>query len=171
MTRLPCMAVKQPWADLLVRGIKDVENRNSAMHANLVGQWCAIYASRTLATAGQWIDAYDLWKRSGSSRSDWPLADPRLLARKQCVRGAIVGLVRWEQSNRWEYGKPRSPWANPGVDHWTYSDRIVLPEPVPLPDGGKQSLYWYLDDEIARLVVQQTERVTGDWFRYVAGTV
>jgi hypothetical protein len=152
---LACMAIQQPFADLVVRGVKDVENRGSAMPSTLRGQWCAIYASKTLAPVASWMWAMDTW--SGFSASAWPFkgSDCTLQSdRKQCTRGAIVGLVRWRDSQRYylSYEK-RSPWARPGAHHWTYSDRILLAEPVPLPDGGRQNLNWYLDEEVTVAVL------------------
>jgi hypothetical protein len=154
---LPCMAIQQPFADLVVRGVKDVENRSSPMPRTLRGQWCAIYASRTLAPVPFWIEAMLLcspdYAATGRIPSPerpathWPWTNEVKAARKQCTRGAIVGLVRWRESQRYylSYEK-RSPWAQPGAHHWTYSDRILLAEPVPLPDGGRQNINWYLDD-------------------------
>jgi predicted transcriptional regulator len=142
--KLACMAIQQPYADLVVRGVKDVENRGSAMPSTLRGQWCAIYASKTLAPVGSWIQA--IWI-AGSRQEQWPWEKDISVARKQCTRGAIVGLVRWRESQRYYLShEKRSPWARPGAHHWTYSDRILLAEPVPLPDGGRQNLNWYLDD-------------------------
>lgn len=147
--RMPCMAVKQPWASLLVSGTKDVENRSSALPDQLRGRWCAIYASKTLATVGSWIDAFHRYSSVAETTAFWPWTPNHKIARKLCVRGAIVGLVKWDASRtvRKAMDAHTSPWAEPGMHHWTYSDRIVLPEPVPLTDGGCQSLYWYLSDD------------------------
>ena len=43
--RFPCLSVRQPWADLIVDGIKDVENRSWS--TNFRG-FILIHASRTL---------------------------------------------------------------------------------------------------------------------------
>jgi hypothetical protein len=145
---LACLAEQQPFASLIVIGVKDIENRNSALPATLVGQWCAIYASKTLAPVYSWIDAR--WTCSHASL--WPWAQDVKVARKEVVRGAVVGLVRWDTSHRM-CRAPCSPWAQPGAHHWTYSERIVLPEPVPLPDGGQQAVPFYLDEATTRLVI------------------
>jgi hypothetical protein len=153
------MAVKQPYASLLVAGIKDVENRSSAMPGQLRDRWCAIYASKTLAPVGSWIEAYYKALHYDGARlptgyKAWPFSDSVKASRKQCTTGAIVGLVKWSESTLYAHHSTKcSPWADPGMHHWTYSDRIVLPEPVPLPDGGCQSLYWYLSEDTRRLVV------------------
>lgn len=143
------MAVKQPYASLLVTGVKDVENRGRALPEQLRGRWCAIYASKTLATVGSWLYAYHNYSALSEPSSFWPWTPNHRIARKQCVTGAIVGLVKWAGSRtvRKAMDAHMSPWAQPGASHWTYSDRIVLPEPVPLPDGGYQSIYWYLDGQ------------------------
>lgn len=147
--RLPCMAVQQPNATLLVDGVKDVENRNSAMPSTLIGQWCAVYASKTLAPVGSWIEA--AWR---CHDYQWPWPHGQQAARKECVRGAVVGLVRWYCSTRlYRSGDKRSPWAQPGAHHWTYSERIVLQDPVPLVDGGKQSVPFYLDEQTTLEVI------------------
>lgn len=144
VTRLPCMAIQQPYASLVVRGVKDVENRSRVLPEQLRGKWCAIYASKTLAPVAMWIEAH----RNEHSRS--VVGVDIKAARKQAVRGAIVGLVRWESSTR----TSRSPWAEPGAHHWTYSDRVVLAEPVPL-ESGCQSIYWYLSEEIRHDVARR----------------
>jgi hypothetical protein len=152
---LACMAIQQPFADLVVRGVKDVENRSSQMPRTLRGQWCAIYASKTLAPVPFWIDAkWTAGVTGGVHAWPWDADTDIKAARKQCTRGAIVGLVRWHESQRYylSYEK-RSPWAQPGAHHWAYSDRILLAEPVPLPDGGRQNLNWYLDDQVSAAVL------------------
>jgi hypothetical protein len=146
---LACMAIQQPFADLVVRGVKDVENRSSQMPRTLRGQWCAIYASKTLAPVPSWIEAH--WFAS-VRESAWPWSLDVKAARKQCTRGAIVGLVKWETSTQSTH-KNLSPWAQPGAHHWTYSDRVLLAESVPLPDGGRQSLVWYLDERVTEAVL------------------
>jgi hypothetical protein len=159
---LACMAIQQPFADLVVRGVKDVENRGSAMPSTLRGQWCAIYASKTLAPVPFWIEAMLLcspdYAATGRIPSPerpathWPWTNEVKAARKQCTRGAIVGLVRWASSTQ-STRRNLSPWAQPGAHHWAYSDRILLAEPVPLPDGGRQNLNWYLDEEVTAAVL------------------
>lgn len=143
------MAIQQPYADLVVRGIKPVENRDSAMPRQLHGRWCAIYASKTLAPVGCWHESWHAAYVSAHEDPDefapWPWSHDIKAARKQCTRGAIIGLVRWASSTQ-STRKGRSPWAQYGAHHWTYSERVVLSEPVPL-ERGCQSLYWYLDEE------------------------
>lgn len=146
-TRLPCMAIQQPYADLIVRGVKDVENRNRALPDQLRGKWCAIYASKTLAPVGSWVDAKWTAGVTGGVYA-WPWDTDVNASRKQCTRGAIVGLVRWESSTK----TSKSPWAQPGAHHWTYSNHVLLAEPVPL-DHGFQSIYWHLDDETREAVL------------------
>lgn len=163
--RLACMAVQQPFADLLVRGVKDVENRGSAMPSTLRGQWCAIYASKTLAPVGSWIDAFHSYM-SRTNETWWPWSTDHRVGRRQCTRGAIVGLVRWEKSER----KSRSPWANPGAHHWTYSDRVLLANPIHLLSGGRQSLVWYLDEQITAFVLA-TRPTNGELYAPERATV
>jgi hypothetical protein len=170
--RLPCMAVKQPYASLLVSGIKDVENRSSAMPEQLRGRWCAIYASKTLATVGSWVHAVNLTAGVHTVGMPWPAfpgTHDLQTARKQATRGAIVGLVKWVDSAKYYPGRSytKSPWAESGAHHWTYSDRIVLPEPVPLPDGGCQSLYWYLDALTRSNVLAAVKAVAAPWHELV----
>lgn len=146
---LACMALQQPFADLVVRGVKPIENRSSPMPRTLRGQWCAIYASKTLAPVPFWIEARFL---AGQCQSDWPWSLDVKAARKQCTRGAIVGLVQWDGSS--QIARRYLPqWAQPDAEHWTYSDRLLLAVPVPLPDGGKQNLNWYLDDQVTAAVL------------------
>lgn len=164
--RLPCMAIQQPYADLVVRGVKDVENRGSAMPSTLRGQWCAIYASKTLAPVGSWMDAKWTSGVTGGVFA-WPWDTDVKAARKQCTRGAIVGLVRWRDSDGpYRAVSSRSPWAQPGAHHWTYSDRVLLAEPVPL-NSGRQSLLWYLDEKVTALVMRAVAEVVAPWHELV----
>jgi hypothetical protein len=73
---IQALSIKQPWAWLIVRGYKDVENRT----------WWTAFRGPFLVHAGKSIDleAYDMLVRNG-----WPLPNV-----EELDRGGIVGKSR-----------------------------------------------------------------------------
>ncbi|NKR94313.1 ASCH domain-containing protein [Rhodococcus hoagii] len=109
------LTVKQPWAALIMAGIKDVENR----------AWATNHRGELLIHAGKAYDASaDL-----SALPDTPGDD--LMA----AAGVIVGTVQLLDCVQ---GHP-SEWAEPDCWHW------VLAEPrlydVPVPHRGSLGLW------------------------------
>ena len=115
---LRLLNVKQPWAQALVRGLKDVENRSRHIPSTLKAPfWCAVVASK------------------GHRRSDYA-ALKRTLARthperkwadEPLPRGAIVGLVRFDASRE----HSDSPWYNGAPDKaWVVGAAIEFDRPV-----------------------------------------
>lgn len=98
------LSVRQPWAHLIVAGVKDVENRT----------WVTGYRGPLAIHAARVVDP-------NASRL---LPD---LDASQLPRGAIVGVV---QLDRCERDNP-SAWADPNRYHWVLTSPRWLPEPIP----------------------------------------
>jgi hypothetical protein len=98
----PVLTVRQPWASLIVDGIKDVENRS----------WSTDYRGR-------------LWIHAGASRVD-DEPDYRELA-ADAPRGVVLGSVTLVDVVR----DARSPWAMSGQCHWLLAGATRLKVAVP----------------------------------------
>jgi len=98
----PVLTVRQPWASLIVDGVKTVENRS----------WATTYRGR-------------LWIHASASRVD-AVADYRDIV-DNASRGAILGCVRLVDVTT----DADSPWATPGQCHWLLADARRLQSAVP----------------------------------------
>lgn len=109
---LPAITIKQPWAQLIMLGIKNIENRS----------WATDYRGEIFVHAGMkwdsdpWPDDVDL-KGHGLS----------FFSVEKLPRGVILGTV-----NLAAIGTDSvSPWALPGQFHWVLSDPKPLTAPIP----------------------------------------
>lgn len=91
------LTVRQPWAGLLARGIKDVENRSWVPTLD-IGERFAIHAGR-----------------DDTDTEHWPDFDVEGTEHKLCtVHGLVIATVRLAGVDRCS----DSPWALPGYWHW-----------------------------------------------------
>ena len=96
-----CLSVRQPWANLLVAGIKDVENRTWKLSKKFLGRRIQIHASKKFdAGAEAWIA-----ERFGAS-PEFATIQKIVRASKNTV-GGIVGSVVFEDASM----KSESLWA------------------------------------------------------------
>jgi len=102
------LSVQQPWAGLIVTGIKAVENRT----------WATTYRGPLWIHAGKRYDeaAVDLLPKS--------FAGP--LPRACAVRGAVIGAVVLTDVRQ---DLSENEWAQLETWHWYLSDPYVLSEP------------------------------------------
>lgn len=106
---MKCLSVWQPWAELIVRGIKDVENRS----------WATSHRGPVLIHAGRRMRAGDL---------DLLAAEHGIeLSRADLAFGAVLGVVdlvdcRSQQS---------SPWHLDDYIGWYFTNPRRLSEPIP----------------------------------------
>jgi len=103
---LKVLTVREPWASLIVAGIKDVENRS----------WRTNFRGRLGIHAGNGVhrDALDAYGH---------LLDGKL------VHGALIGSVTLVDCIE----HSRSKWAEPGMWHWVLADPRKLVHPRPMP--------------------------------------
>jgi hypothetical protein len=106
------LTVRQPWASLIVAGIKDVENRS----------WRTKYRGRLGIHAGNRVDQDALDACGHPLDGDLP-------------RGVLIGSVELVDCMK----TSRSKWAVPGEWHWVLADARKLVRPRPMP--GKLGLW------------------------------
>lgn len=132
------ITIKQPWAQLIAEGFKDVENRT----------WSTRWRGPLLIHAGLQCDVL--------ARIPAELDEERAEAARAAVqrgydrRGMIVGVVQLVDVN--EAGNHLSPWTMPEHKQWVLADPIMLDEPVLAP--GRQGLWMPTEREL-----QQVDRV------------
>ena len=121
------LTIKQPWADLIVTGVKDIENRT----------WRTNYRGRILIhTAKIAVSREDLLA--------YPLpALKRVIGQscemlEECVTGAIIGSVEITDCVM----NHTSEWAEPEVWNWVLSNPIKYDHPI-LEVRGKLSIWDY----------------------------
>lgn len=102
---MKALSIQQPWAELIVRGIKDIENRT----------WATSYRGPLAIHAGlkpRQIGALDHWLKVTEKM---PIANTILTeGGANLPRGGLVGVVElvgiWDDHD--------SPWAVEGQFHW-----------------------------------------------------
>jgi hypothetical protein len=108
---LRALTVRQPWAALIVAGVKDVENRS----------WRPAVPVDVLII------------HSAERRADHP--DGVIRVEGDDRRGVILGTVRMEGVTK----DSPSPWALDDLFHWQLADPVRLAEPIPCT--GKYGLW------------------------------
>lgn len=109
---MKALTVRQPWASLIVAGIKNVENRT----------WRTNYRGKLGIHAGSHVDR-DALDQYGHLLND----DPPL--------GALIGSVTLVDCVQ----DSRSRWADPGMWHWVLEDAKKLVRPRWMP--GKLGIW------------------------------
>jgi len=120
---MKALSIRQPWAELIVRGIKDVENRSwSTEHRGPL----AIHAARTFY--------FNLDDKA--EREEWEnLRDDYGLDKDKLVYGALVGTVEVVEVTK----QVKSKWHVQGSWGWYVMDAKRLAKPV--PKRGMPGLY------------------------------
>ena len=128
-----CLSVRQPWADLLVAGIKDVENRTWRLAPKYWGKRIYIHAPKSYDVQGaDWIVKYL------ACHAEWP----EIAAHLRCSRkrlGCIVGSVKFDRVDE----QADSPWSQ-GPMHWIVEPGSWYFFDEPFPAKGKLMI-WSFD--------------------------
>jgi hypothetical protein len=134
-TQIPekVLSIRQPWASLILAGLKDIENRT----------WWTPWTGRFLVHAGKKLD---------DSFDSWEIAQQHGLETADLPRGAYLGTVDLLGVHKDE-GCCR-PWGIHDQYHWAVSTPETFPEPIPGP--GRLSLYRTPDDIRAALEAQRS---------------
>ena len=137
---LLALSVRQPWANLIVLGLKDIEIRT----------WATKYRGRLLIHAGMTFDRVAMWR--------FPM--------ETVPRGAIIGSVKLADILRFT----RKTWKEEGDRHldtgqfpletayaWILEDQRPFSEPIPYKGALK---LFRVDSEPVRqaLFASQTQR-------------
>ena len=122
---MKAISIKQPWASLIVHGIKDVENRTWKCPQKYIGQRVLIHASMSA------VGTYSIPKRLFINSKACAI-----LESKNLPKGAIVGSVVIEDCVQ----NHPSVWADKCCWNWVLKDAIVFDKPI---DGVKGKLsFW-----------------------------
>ena len=127
------LKVKQPWAEYLVKGIKNIENRLKPLIPSTgFPAWVLVVSS--LEKPGAAL-MEDLRRRLTHIKHGLALAngmDP-----KEYEYGHILGMIKIETCTR---NPPPSVWYNSPDVAWVVSDAWEFETPIPMdPDDGMQS--------------------------------
>lgn len=127
MTEARMLSIRQPWAQLIAEGVKDVENRT----------WHTQYRGLLLIHAGQ---RYDDDAHADPIAAAAFVDDDRVrtLKRSTLPKGAIIAVAELvdvhsyrDEACRDAYtGGPCSLWAQHPAIHWRLQDVRKLTEPV-----------------------------------------
>ena len=120
---MKAIIIKQPWASLIVHGIKDIENRTWSCPKKYLGQRVLIHSSaipveminpNSVFTRQQW-DSFSL----GFQRE--------IICGEGYANSAIIGSVEIVDC---VMNHP-SIWAEKGVYNWVLTNPVLFPEPIP----------------------------------------
>lgn len=134
---MKAITVKQPWASLIVHGIKDIENRTWPCHKKYIGQRVLIHASGKSMSVTS-VNSKLLF----TSKQDWVLGEKTLLSTSDIVgfcynTSVIVGSVEIVDCVQ----NHPSVWAEKGVYNWVLANPILFANPIPAK--GKLSFWDY----------------------------
>lgn len=127
---MKALSIKQPWASLIVHGIKDIENRTWSCPQKYIGQRVLIHASSCIGV------------RTWSDRQDQELRKNRDMY-FNCVydkfpKGAIIGSVVISDCVQ----NHPSVWAEKGCWNWVLKDAVLFDKPI-MNVKGKLSFWNY----------------------------
>ena len=130
---MKAISIKQPWASLIVHGIKDIENRTWKCPQKYIGQRVLIHASKNFANFWDYPEEItnrinEFLRKISKSGTDWsgyPI-------------GAIIGSVVIEDCVQ----NHSSVWAEKGCWNWVLKDAVLFDKPV-LNVKGKLSFWDY----------------------------
>lgn len=131
---MKAISIKQPWASLIVQGIKDIENRTWKCPQKYIGQRVLIHASMV------GVKTYSIPKRLFISSKVCAI-----LESKKLPKGAIIGSVVIADCVK----NHPSVWAEKGCWNWVLKDAILFDKPI---EGVKGKLsFWIPKDEQQRI--------------------
>lgn len=137
---MKAISIKQPWASLIVHGIKDIENRTWKCPQKYIGQRVLIHASSSKPVFRYSFLQYDIIRRTSQSLIFNCTYDG-------FPKGAIIGSVVIADCVR----NHPSVWAEKGCWNWVLKDAVLFEKPVMNMKGKLilwnttsrgHSLYW-----------------------------
>lgn len=114
---LRVLSIRPPWAEAILCGQKDVENRTWSLPTDQLGRWIVVHASAGKPTKKELARLHELAARGST-----------LAMQADFERGAIVGFVRvvrvaTQSRSRWFEGEPSRAWI--------LADPVRLTTPIP----------------------------------------
>jgi hypothetical protein len=110
------LSIRQPWANLIVHGFKNVENRT----------WQTDYRGPVLIHAGLQFDHDAVAWIHGNTEYYFETDDSKVIEnaiRQTGAFGGIIGRVFLKDITT----DSKSQWAQPGVYHWHFANAQSLP--------------------------------------------
>lgn len=178
---MKAITVKQPWASLIVSGIKDIENRT----------WKTYFRGRVLIHSSSGKSQFNFTTAQNVKLNELNLR--RWYDREQ-IKGSIIGSVEivdcttehpsiWAKKNSGRLSAPKQ-WLDKPTYNWVLANPIKFPEPIPVkgklmfwdypnilaePEGKDGELFCH-----CQLPVKQESQVFGDgligyYCRYCGG--
>lgn len=134
------LSVRQPWANLICLGIKDIENRSRRtnyrgeilIHAPAKFDKLGIYGLATEAQAIYLSRWYELNKKKGYD------VDRLYSMKGRKIHSAIIGNIEIIDC----INDSKSIWAEPGQWYWILSNPVLFDKPI-LDVKGKLGLWNY----------------------------
>lgn len=129
---MKAITIKQPWASLIVAGLKDIENRS----------WKTNFRGRVLIHAGKTVSKNG-WREMNQKQID-VAANSKMVGAKfnELPFGAIIGSVEIVDCVK----NHTSLWAIDGDWNWVLANPVMFPEPI-TDVKGKLS-FWDYDGEL-----------------------
>ena len=128
-TRL--LKVKQPWADALVRGLKDCENRTKPLAMGEDPVWVLVVSSMSDPTKKE---MQELHKKLEAAKLGAARAFHKIEERKEYTKGHIVGMIKVVGCYRERQLPWPTAWHNPPDWAWMIADAWMFDEPLKLDD-------------------------------------
>ena len=123
------LSVRQPWANLIVHGLKDIENRT----------WRTNFRGRILIHAPKTIEKKITFYLTEKIFDMACCSDKfQLDILENMTTSAIIGSIEIVDCVKGHY----SSWADPDCWHWVLKDPILFDKPI-LNVKGKLSLWEY----------------------------
>ena len=116
---MKALSIRQPWADLILSGLKDVENRTwKTSYRGIL----AIHASKTFDIKGYRV----VMSNARALQLDFGICHDYILKKEkdQFTKGAIIGTVNLVDIV--EDYQIKSKWAIDGMFHWVLEDPVLV---------------------------------------------
>ncbi len=129
-----CLSIRNPWATLIVNGIKDVENRAwSQQLLSPHGEWLLIHASSSLNTLNNNLMMMDIERKCGRLMS---------VVNMKRTCGHILGMMHVSSFVPSLTYKGQSIWAHyPKMENYLMTINTVWKFPKPIQMLGKLKLF------------------------------
>lgn len=133
----PVLTVRQPWAALIVLGLKNIENRNWRLPEKYTGVAVLIHAAAK--------PVFDLFaferEMNGCGMCVLPMRAPAAV-KSGCIIGAVVfgGCVP-------NYGKPPLPWCDASSKYWWFIRKAAVLTVPAIPARGRLG-FWKWEGEL-----------------------
>lgn len=136
---MKAITIKQPWASLIVEGVKNIENRS----------WPTKFRGRVLIHAAQ--KDFDFRNYMTSEYERHYINS----IKKPYITGAIIGSVEIVDCKK-SIDNPNKAWGNLYCYHWILENAIEFTEPIPAK--GRLSFWDYPN------ILAEPEERNGDLF-------